>query len=209
MLITFENLLLCSIIQSELFAIVQSRNHMARKRFTFWLDDKKPTEADIAETIPALKSQRSFAKTIRDGIRLIVDLRNGNTDVLFELFPLLKAKLQADFGGNSGNGLTEDKIRTIIWEATNDPTAGIVMKSLPSGSHENNVLPVPSFDGLFDDDFKPMSAAEREADLKKREAEREYGTVKEVGNDKTNGMAQSSTNFASMIANMQSGTGGW
>lgn len=181
-----------------------------RQRFVFWLDIEKDHEADIAAAIDGLKQKRSFSKTIRDGIRLIVDLRAGRTDVLFELFPLLKAKLQADFDGSAGNALTEEKIRAIFQEATSNLPSPVVATdlSLLDGNHQSNVLPVPSFDGLFDDGFKPMTAAERETDMAKREEDREQSVVKKVEN-KTDGIAQSSTNFMSMISNIQSGKGGW
>jgi len=39
------------------------------------------------ETIKTLKSKRAFSAVVRDGIRLIVDLREKNLDVLYELFP--------------------------------------------------------------------------------------------------------------------------
>lgn len=58
-----------------------------RLMFKFWLDVNKPTEACIADSIELLKNERSFSQAIRDGIRLIVDLRAGQTDVLHELFP--------------------------------------------------------------------------------------------------------------------------
>lgn len=60
-----------------------------RLRFTFWLDLTKNDEAQLADTIDRLKSQRSFTQTIRDGIRLICDLRAGKLDVLHELFPFV------------------------------------------------------------------------------------------------------------------------
>jgi hypothetical protein len=66
-----------------------------RLRFTFWLDMRKTDEAELAETIETLKLNRSFAATIRDGIRLICDLRAGQTDVLFELFPWIKDATQS------------------------------------------------------------------------------------------------------------------
>jgi len=67
-----------------------------RKRFVFWLDIQREDENYLAETIENLKERRSFAKTIRDGIRLIVDLRQGNTDVLAELFPWLQDRLNGE-----------------------------------------------------------------------------------------------------------------
>ena len=63
-----------------------------RLRFTFWLDMKKPDEESIAETIASLKNQRSFVSTVREGIRLVTDLRAGRLDVLFELFPWVRAE---------------------------------------------------------------------------------------------------------------------
>src|SRR5690606_30743823 len=63
-----------------------------RLRFTFWLDMTKPDEENIAETIDHLKAERSFVRTVRDGIRLICDLRAGRLDVLFELFPWVRAE---------------------------------------------------------------------------------------------------------------------
>ena len=65
-----------------------------RLRFTFWLDLHKADEAALAEVIDVLKYERTFASTIRDGIRLIYDLRAGRADVLFELFPWVKEMVQ-------------------------------------------------------------------------------------------------------------------
>ena len=64
---------------------------MAKSRFRlqykFWLDLNKPEEHNLAEAIEDLKEQRAFIRAVRDGIRLVVDLWNGNLDVLLELFP--------------------------------------------------------------------------------------------------------------------------
>jgi hypothetical protein len=65
-----------------------------RLRFTFWLDLLKPDEAAIAGQIEQLKADRTFATTVRDGIRLICDLRAGRTDVLCELFPFVAERLK-------------------------------------------------------------------------------------------------------------------
>lgn len=63
-----------------------------RLRQVFWLDMNKPDEETLADTIEHLKRQRTFTSTIRDGIRLICDLRQGKLDVLFELFPWVRAE---------------------------------------------------------------------------------------------------------------------
>lgn len=63
-----------------------------RLMFRFWLDMFKSEEAAIADQVEILKNKRSFTQTIRDGIRLICDLRNGKLDILFELFPWVRAE---------------------------------------------------------------------------------------------------------------------
>lgn len=65
-----------------------------RLRFTFWLDMHKGDEAELAETIESLKQDRTFAATIRDGIRLICDLRAGRVEMLLTLFPWVREALQ-------------------------------------------------------------------------------------------------------------------
>ncbi len=58
-----------------------------REKFVFWLTVSKDDELLLAEQIDQLKQRRRFLPTIRDGIRLVVDLRRGRVDVLCELFP--------------------------------------------------------------------------------------------------------------------------
>lgn len=58
----------------------------------FWLDVAKDDEDTLDATIHELKRKRTFTKTIRDGLRLICDLHQGRLDVLFELFPWVRAE---------------------------------------------------------------------------------------------------------------------
>ena len=60
----------------------------------FWLDIGKRDERDLAQQIVELKNQRAFTSTIRDALRLFLDLKQGNIDVLIELFPFVKDTLQ-------------------------------------------------------------------------------------------------------------------
>jgi hypothetical protein len=57
------------------------------------MDMAKPDELALAEQIEELKEEREFARTLRNGIRLICDLKKGQTDVLFELFPWVKNEI--------------------------------------------------------------------------------------------------------------------
>lgn len=63
-----------------------------RMRFDFQLNVNKEDEYAIAEQITMLKQQGLYSKTVRDGIRLVSDLRDGKLDVLFELFPWVRAE---------------------------------------------------------------------------------------------------------------------
>lgn len=66
---------------------------MARYQFRFWLDCDKDDQLLLADAIDDLKHQRAWAGTIRDALRLVLDLRAGRLDVLFELFPWVVADL--------------------------------------------------------------------------------------------------------------------
>ena len=72
----------------------------------------------VAEHIQKLKSERAFTSTIRDGIRLIVDLRAGRVDVLRELFPDIVAKLSGNANPpntSSGGDLRRESNRLSRW----------------------------------------------------------------------------------------------
>ena len=63
-----------------------------RVQHRFWLDLDNPDEASLNDLTVQLRKKRAFTATIRDGIRLICDLRRGSLDVLFELFPWVRAE---------------------------------------------------------------------------------------------------------------------
>jgi hypothetical protein len=67
-----------------------------RMRFTFWLDLNKSDESELADIVDTLKSQRGYASAIRDGLRLVWELRQGKTEHLLKLFPFVREALQAD-----------------------------------------------------------------------------------------------------------------
>jgi len=68
-----------------------------REQVKFWLNKKAADEANILEIINWLKGQRAFVAAIRDGLRLIYDLRHLNsTDVLLELFPNIRERLSLE-----------------------------------------------------------------------------------------------------------------
>src|SRR5258705_13932405 len=70
---------------------------MARKRFEFWLNDQRQEDWLVYELIGRLKKpskgQGQFTRAIREGIRLWASLRDGQIDVLLELFPWVREAL--------------------------------------------------------------------------------------------------------------------
>jgi hypothetical protein len=116
-----------------------------RLRFTFWLDMVKPEEHALADNIELLKNEKSFAKTVRDGIRLIIDLRNGKTDTLFELFPWVKDKLLQGAPEQNSLHLQLERLERLIMQSKD---------TLHTPSIQSpKTLNVPKFDlPTFDDD---------------------------------------------------------
>lgn len=58
-----------------------------RERVNFWLDLEKDDQFEVADMVFELKRQRAFSKTVRNGLRLMMDLQAGRVNVLLELFP--------------------------------------------------------------------------------------------------------------------------
>jgi len=71
---------------------ITMRQKPYRVQHKFWLDITKNQEDQLDHEIHELKKTRRFASTIRDAIRLILDLRQGRLDVLVELFPWVRVE---------------------------------------------------------------------------------------------------------------------
>ena len=67
-----------------------------RMKFDFRLEYKRASDVMLMEQIDILKRHHEFLGVIRDGIRLVCDLRAGRADVLLELFPSIVQHIQAD-----------------------------------------------------------------------------------------------------------------
>lgn len=71
------------------------RRPMPRKRIEAWLCLDKAEEYDLLHRIiPELKTQRAYSAAIRDGLRIMWELRQGKTDHLLKSFPFLREALQ-------------------------------------------------------------------------------------------------------------------
>lgn len=123
-----------------------------RLRFVFWLDMLDNVEQQLADYVEELKAQRTFAKTIRDGLRLIRDLRAGKVDVLFELFPWVKAEFAAgampknepDPSGSDKVQRELEQIKDLLLRSTPSPLAA------PAGSpHALQPMTAPNLPSIF------------------------------------------------------------
>ena len=125
-----------------------------RERFSFWLNLVDDNDFEVAEQISELKRNRSFTKTIRDGIRLICDLRKGRVDVLFQLFPWVKAEFLAgiqtqETAGEKALRQQLERLEKLLLEQGNTP---IPMPQLPASTGPK-ALDAPRFDlPAFDDE---------------------------------------------------------
>lgn len=94
----------------------------------FWLDLDKPDEEEINQLIDYHKRQRQFSRVVRDGIRLMWSLGQGNLDVLFELFPwVMDTFYQRALAEHSPQGgpLVEQlaRLEQLLLEQGNKPVA--------------------------------------------------------------------------------------
>ncbi|MEZ4667824.1 MAG: hypothetical protein R3E39_07915 [Anaerolineae bacterium] len=122
-----------------------------RLRFTFWLDMHKSDEHELAETIDDLKTRKLFAKSVRDGITLVVSLMEGRLDVLFSMYPWVREEFEKRAGMRSAEAL-EAQLNRIEQLMGQGITLPVDMKVQPSGAGPKP-LKAPSFAlPRFDDD---------------------------------------------------------
>src|SRR5690606_7706773 len=118
----------------------------------FWLDLNTIADANLNDCIDNLKRYRMFTPTIRDGIRLVVSLRERSFDVLFELFPWvcdwleneIERRVSARVMDRAGD-IDDMKLQLAKLEAlllTPQPTAGQGPKAMS----------IPTIPGPADDD---------------------------------------------------------
>jgi hypothetical protein len=110
-----------------------------RSQFKFWLDVNKPDEAALAALCENLKRRGLYTKTIRDGLRLVDDLRNGRLDVLFTLYPWVKELITYEQGRAihptaplNSYAAPDDNIPLAITHASGEDAADNFLDSLDS-----------------------------------------------------------------------------
>lgn len=117
--------------------------------YTFWLDLKKPQEEKLSDVIELLKNKRSFASTIRDGLRLIHDLREGRVDVLHELFPWTKIAMQSPAPPSGNDDLKKEIAFLTQLILAQRPDDGLKMieqgRALPARTPRPSIAPKPGY----------------------------------------------------------------
>ncbi len=68
------------------------RRYRPRKEFKFWLYHDLVEDTRLMDYIDYLRKTRQFAKSVRNGLRLMWTLGEGDLSVLFELFPSLRSQ---------------------------------------------------------------------------------------------------------------------
>jgi hypothetical protein len=115
-----------------------------RMRYVFWLNLANPLELYIAEILEYSRKNRQLTTIIRDGVRLIYDLRQGKTDVLLEMFPWVKTALtEAEKPATTAIQHQLDRLEQLILQQ------GSVPIEMPKHSDKNGgpkALNVPDFD---------------------------------------------------------------
>ena len=140
---------------------------MARKRFEFWLNDQRQEDWLVYELIGKLKKppkgQGQFTRAIREGLRLWTSLRDGQVDVLLELFPWVREALTKSIPTSSAGGRGQlDEIKSMLELIASQQQSynGYLMQSAtapqPSGQGNIRQLAAPSFAmPVFEDDDQP------------------------------------------------------
>src|SRR5574337_1264443 len=116
-----------------------TRRFRPRKEIKFWLYRDIALEARMIEYIEYLRHTRQFARTIRSGLRLMWTLSEGDTSVLFELFPTLRSRFAPD------NTALIEEFRRMLHAQTPTPALPSGLKPIAAAQS----LPMPTID---DDD---------------------------------------------------------
>jgi hypothetical protein len=88
-----------------------------RQQQQFWLDLNKSDEVALSQQIALLKAYREFVTTVRQGIALVLALRQGDLSLLDELFPkavdeIFQAGVNS-VAGKADDGGVGEKLETL------------------------------------------------------------------------------------------------
>jgi hypothetical protein len=120
-----------------------------RRRFSFWLDFNREDDLLVGSLIDDLKRSKrgGFIGAVRDGIRIVHDLRAGRLDALLELYPWVADKLDEKRNKESkgGDDLGEklDRLEQLLLQS--EAPGGLLMSARQNTGGPKSMT-MPSFD---------------------------------------------------------------
>lgn len=118
-----------------------------RLQFKFWLNENNPDEKWLIEVCDWLMEQKKFVSSVRDGLRLIFDLRyQRSTASLLELFPDIRDMLNVEQkpAPNTGGGGELQEIKNMLEIALSqvkDDNRYVMQTAIPTSAPKVSNLP--------------------------------------------------------------------
>ena len=137
----------------------KNRKQIKRQTRHFQLRVEHPIDQHVAEILDYKRSKRSEVTAIRDGVRLLWALENGDLAVLFEMFPQYRTQFTPG-GAGGGDDLQQIKSMLEIVVASRKSNE-LLMQSAAAPASETKLVtgkllggkvPMPVFDEFEDDD---------------------------------------------------------
>ena len=107
-----------------------SQQKRYRVRYEFQLDLNKPEQVEVADMIELLKNERAYSAAVRDGLRIISQLREGKIDFLLSEYPWIEDTIGRK---KSGGGDDDGDLRSEIIELRRAMADLAVMSYAPNG----------------------------------------------------------------------------
>ena len=102
-----------------------------RESVQFWLDKRNPEQRELLKEIRRLKRARAWARTVRTGIRIMIELQHGDTTTLYTTFPWLGRGQSVDLSAVYAEiGALRAEIRRV------DPNSKAIGYRLPDAPQE-------------------------------------------------------------------------
>ena len=137
-----------------------------RVMLRFFLDLGKQDELELLHEAETLKKERHFAPTLRDGLRLMRDLRAGQFDALFDLFDWIPKWIESEVERRINERLMDTNNRLTRVEAELAALRGSVLPAGQGASAGPRPLTVPPVPGPVEDDDEPLVVTKVKSDGK-------------------------------------------
>lgn len=149
-------------------SIHRTKRKSYRMQFKFWLDAAKDCQLELADELERLKHHRLFSRTIRDALRLFLDLKAGKADTLRTMFPAVIERLVSDEIKRREQATALEQFQSILEQAQSrqlEQIKSIVTTSGAAGGVQSG-LNLPELDvSIFADEPEPVEPSTARADF--------------------------------------------